>query len=206
MFFAPHTYAQTKVYTGKIDNKYEIEMHLITVKDGTYGYYVYKNKNVPIPLYLDGKKKQQLIEGDPYDDIYFAIDAYGKTISGTWNDHRGKKSFPFSVTQTGTETVSNSIAGYATEYGIEKKEYVKGLGIQPINNKYVYFEITVGSESCVGHLSGIAKITGPGKTVFKDGNCTLNFIFGNKQATLTETDCAMHHGLHCDFTGVYKSK
>ncbi len=207
-FFSPVLHAQTKVYKGTLGDR-QIEMHLLTTKFGMYGYYFYKKIPWLIPLLAEERNKRiRLIQDDPFGDIFFSISTSGRTISGKWNNHEHDTdiSVPFSVSETGPETVNKNFARYSGDYEARVNGSLKELGVYFINNNHLYFNMSVGSADCQGLLSAIAKIQSANMAVFTGPDCIVTITWHNDEITIQEGDCTNQHGANCDFNGVYKKR
>jgi hypothetical protein len=197
------SYGQVKVYTGKINNKYAIEMHLLMLKDGMYGYYFYKSINNPIPLHLSSKKDNKLLERDDQkENVYFEILQHGNTITGNWHDEKNKKCLPFSVTETSSETISVKSKKISGNYLLDSLAQ-KELDIYSIHDNIIYFELTVVSGNCTGNLNGIANRYN--NTVYYSGkDCgKLFFDLYDRGVVIREHECSNAHGKNCSFEGIY---
>ena len=208
-FCACHCHAQTKVYTGKINGKYEIEMHLRTFGKETYGYYFYKTQNKPIPLHAkQNGYKIKLLEGDETENnVFFDGALNGKSFKGYWRNVTAKKTLPFSLTEIKTEKTDAEKAKYSGIYKIFGNDKEKTLDIKYINDKYFYFEISLGSSTCTGYINGIAETQTTGQGTYHDEGCKqLSFTFKDRSAEITEDSCDGYHGSACEFSGTYPKK
>src|SRR5579872_2277592 len=159
LFTAIATHAQTKVYSGWIDSKREIEMHLSITNKDTCGYYFYKDKKIPvlIPLHtMRGEKTLKLIEGDDLEGgAYFEGYFEDIVFSGAWHSASTKaKPLHFLLNQINTETVNEENEKLTGEYLIEDSSQTKDVDITCVNNHYMIVQLFVGSENCAVYFIG----------------------------------------------------
>jgi hypothetical protein len=197
------SYGQVKIYTGKINNKYAIEMHLLPVKDKLYGYYFYKTINHPIPLHRSPKHENKLVERDTREEqVYFEILQNGSTISGNWHDEKNNKCVPFSVTESGTEELSTHARKLCGNYLLDSMT-IKELNVYSIHDNIIYFELTAVSGNCTGNLNGIANVYN-NTAYYSSKDCGKLFLgLYEKGIIISEKDCSPSHGKNCSFEGIY---
>jgi hypothetical protein len=78
-----------------------------------------------------------------------------------------------------------------------------------VSDGFIRFELSVGTENCMGDLTGIANITQSGEScIYESGEdgCMITFIFKPGGIVVEEMACDYWHGMNCNFNGMYKKR
>lgn len=80
------------------------------------------------------------------------------------------------------------------------------LNIQQIDKQSAKFDILVATERCTGEVNGKLVFITKNSAKFTDRSCHIKFIFGSTTVEVIENNCAEHHGMFCQFGGMYNKE
>ena len=132
-------------------------------------------------------------------------------IVGNWQRPDGSGILPFSMVQSALNEADfmkpqldlTKLAGnYSTG--------TKSLSIRGnVSDGFIRFELTVGTEMCMGDITGIANITQSGESAIFQSNedgCIITFSFKPDGIVVEEMSCDYWHGYSCNFNGKYRKR
>ncbi|MEO6314624.1 MAG: hypothetical protein ABIU63_17670 [Chitinophagaceae bacterium] len=75
-------------------------------------------------------------------------------------------------------------------------------------NELLFFVHFESNKDCKGELKGVAKITAPGKALYRKAGdqCELSFVFSGNKVTIKEDGCGSHRDIQCFFEGGFTRK
>ena len=195
--------------SGKIEDRYPIEMKISINENEIVGYYFYEKHRIKIPIEgLINDNNIKLTESPSIENV-FNIGFFGNiskdTFKGQWvNQNENKEmSFQMEILKDTSVTVNSLNGKYFGEYNSEN--IYDELKITNIDSNYFLFDITVSNANgCVGNLINIVEIDINKIGIYTGELCDeLKFSFTNSDLiNVSELNCDWH-GFRCPFTGRY---
>ncbi|MCX6163506.1 MAG: hypothetical protein NTU73_01370, partial [Ignavibacteriae bacterium] len=202
-------------YSGKIDEKYEIQM-VLSLKDDNkvVGYYYYEKYNIKIPL--EGIINNNVYKIKEYPDFEigfkkgFELESYKKELNGFWVDSMSNKTLNVQLKRTNNPDVKF----------IKKYIKVEGFYIDEINSRTLFRDIqlyyiadniflfgisSVHENGCNGFFKELIEFDKDLIGIYSTNDCAeLKMIYNTDELTIEEKDCSAYHGMRCPFNGKYK--
>lgn len=199
--------------SGTISDKYPIKMILTIKNDKILGYYYEKYKT---KILLSGQikgTKVTLNESPDYESefkIGFIGDLNGKMFIGKWIEKNKSKSLDFkcfidSVKELIIDNKIVKIEGYYKDI-FNSEKFQGSVILHHINETIFSFEISNGSENCVGYLQGLIDLKNLKTGLYSADLCKeLRFDLESDTLIIKEKECDWH-GAYCPFDGKYQKK
>jgi antitoxin component YwqK of YwqJK toxin-antitoxin module len=209
-----------KTFEGQINNKYDIILKITSNGGQISGKYFYTSvgSDIQVKGKLDNQGKLTLNEYDTKGNqtgLFSGTMVNNNKIAGNWSKPNGDKEMSFLLIESNSQYESSK-----TQINYEKHASISGqyygatnsagynfgsVKIKYLGSKKFTFEIfTARQDKCQGDLSGTATLDHNGIGKYTDNHCELlTFKFTSKKLQINETDCLMHHGAWCYFSGIY---
>ena len=132
-------------------------------------------------------------------------------IIGNWQRPDGSGIIPFSLVKSALNEADFmkpqlDLTKLAGNYFIGSKSLmIRGN----VSDGFIRFELSVGTENCMGDLTGIANITQSGESAIyqsSEDGCIITFSFKPEGIVVEEMACDYWHGMTCNFNGKYKKR
>ncbi len=214
-----NTSGGTFLYSGKIDNKYDIVVELTINGSEVTGRYYYVSNGT------DMKLKGSTVSGyatiNEYNDRGSLTGVFkgnlavggGGSFAGSWEKPDGSKSLSFSLLAYNGEYKGNSSSSFDVtkiqgSYSIEYNNSYKTLEVSYLGSNKFDFEISTASElGCTRDYAGQGVVDNFGSCLYYEsqGGLIFNFNTSNKTVKVEETgDISNSMGGECAFGGTYK--